>query len=199
VNMVGGEYRELVTEKERDDWERLARRCAVVGRVREVVKQRSRGPLSGLKAGSAPVSEGEMRYKMRRGGEGGGTYQRSGCSVTLLEDVPTSTSPHSLTSESEGCDWKPSSFLSFLPQPRLSPTMRGMPSKLRSKLSNNSLDQSTHSRAPFQSSSSQTRTPDRHSAINSRRALGDQSGMGRAPGTPVGRLLASEGLSVRSP
>ncbi|GAA5970102.1 hypothetical protein JCM11641_000269 [Rhodosporidiobolus odoratus] len=42
-------------------------------------------------------------------------------------------------------------------------------------------------------------TPSRHSAIHSRRALGEQSGMARAPGTPVGRLLAAEGLPVRSP
>ncbi|GAA5829496.1 hypothetical protein JCM11251_000179 [Rhodosporidiobolus azoricus] len=42
-------------------------------------------------------------------------------------------------------------------------------------------------------------TPVRHSAVHSRRALGDQAGLGRAPGTPVGRLLASEGLPVRSP
>ncbi|GAA5970120.1 hypothetical protein JCM11641_000277 [Rhodosporidiobolus odoratus] len=42
-------------------------------------------------------------------------------------------------------------------------------------------------------------TPSHHSAIHSRRALGEQSGMARAPGTPVGRLLAAEGLPVRSP
>ncbi|BGP14029.1 hypothetical protein JCM10213v2_001967 [Rhodosporidiobolus nylandii] len=42
-------------------------------------------------------------------------------------------------------------------------------------------------------------TPGRHSASQSRRALGAQSEMARAPGTPVGRLLASEGMPVRSP
>jgi hypothetical protein len=71
--------------------------------------------------------------------------------------------------------------------------------KFRQRPSSSSANPQSDSRDPFQSSDSSTRTPDRHSAIQSRRALGDQSGLGRAPGTPVGRLLASEGLPVRSP
>ncbi|GAA5890322.1 hypothetical protein JCM6882_008794 [Rhodosporidiobolus microsporus] len=66
----------------------------------------------------------------------------------------------------------------------------------RARPSAGPLDPSGQSPAP---STSSTSTPGRHSATHSRRALGDQAGLGRAPGTPVGRLLASEGIPVRSP
>ncbi|GAA5855645.1 hypothetical protein JCM5353_005115 [Sporobolomyces roseus] len=51
--------------------------------------------------------------------------------------------------------------------------------------------------------SSSTNTPTRsHSVIESKRSLGNQSTqqqLGRVPGTPLGRVLAAEGLAVRSP
>ncbi|KPV76029.1 uncharacterized protein RHOBADRAFT_53029 [Rhodotorula graminis WP1] len=66
------------------------------------------------------------------------------------------------------------------------------PSSMRSRPSSASLE------APNAAAASPSSS--RHSTLESRRALGARaSGMARDPGTPVGRLLAAEGLAVRSP
>ncbi|GAA6001072.1 hypothetical protein JCM10207_007400 [Rhodosporidiobolus poonsookiae] len=71
--------------------------------------------------------------------------------------------------------------------------------KGRERHTSTSQDGYEQSTTPPASPASHTPPRNRHSAIDSRRALGARSDMARAPGTPVGRLLASEGIPVRSP